>query len=166
MSRGPHWRAHENGSATGDDAGDDWGWRRKIRSNPGAHLFYRTVVGVVGLMVIVVGLILVPFPGPGWLVVLLGLGLWASEFEWARRLLRLARRVVDAWTKGLGLRPRWIKGLVLLVALAAVAGFSWLLLLISGVPDLLPDSVQEWLNRVPGLADWDRVDGRRLASTR
>ena len=81
---------------TGDDenitldaAEDDWEWRRKIRSNPHSHGIYRVVVGVVGLIIVVLGLIMVPFPGPGWLVVFLGLAIWASEFEWAQRVRRL-----------------------------------------------------------------------------
>ena len=47
-----------------DAADDDWEWRRKIRSNPHSHLIYRIVVGVVGLIIVVLGLIMVPFPGP------------------------------------------------------------------------------------------------------
>jgi len=63
-----------------DAGGHDWEWRRKIRSNPHSHLIYRIVVGVVGTAIFVLGLIMVPFPGPGWLVVLLGLAVLASEF--------------------------------------------------------------------------------------
>ena len=99
----------------------------------------------------VVGLIMVPFPGPGWLVVFIGLAVWASEFEWARRLLRLARGTLEAWTKWLIPQPWWMKGLVLLVTIAAVAAIFWLLLLISGVPGYFPDVVEQWLKKVPGL---------------
>ena len=70
------------------DANDDrWEWRRRIRSNPASHRAYRTVVAVLGLVVVVVGLIAVPAPGPGWLIVFIGVSIWASEFEWAQRLL-------------------------------------------------------------------------------
>lgn len=31
-------------------------------------------------------------PGPGWLVILLGLGLLAAEFVWAQRLMTRIRR--------------------------------------------------------------------------
>lgn len=33
-----------------------------------------------------VGIVMLVTPGPGWLVILLGLGLLAAEFVWARRL--------------------------------------------------------------------------------
>ena len=55
----------------------DFAWRAKIRANAQSYLIYRWVVFFVGLAIIVLGLILVPFPGPGWLIVILGLLIWA-----------------------------------------------------------------------------------------
>jgi uncharacterized protein (TIGR02611 family) len=136
---------------TPDPAGDDWPWRRKIRSNRHSHMIYRIVVGIVGLIIVVLGLIMVPLPGQGWLVVLLGLAVLASEFEWAHRLLQLVRRALRAWTGWLLAQPWWIKGLVLLFTAATAAAFFWLILLIGGVPGYFPDLVQQWLTKVPGL---------------
>jgi uncharacterized protein (TIGR02611 family) len=152
MSRQPPERGDDH-NVTLDAADDDWGWRRKIRSNAQSHLFYRIVVGVLGLVIVILGLILVPFPGPGWLIVFLGLAIWASEFEWAQRLLHLAKRTVNAWTEWLKPQPWWMKGLALLVCAAAVAAIFWLMFLISGVPGFFPDSVEEWIKSLPGLAD-------------
>jgi len=42
---------------------------------------------VVGFTLLLIGVVLLVGPGPGWLVILLGLGLLAAEFVWARRLL-------------------------------------------------------------------------------
>jgi len=137
--------------ADGQDSDPDWEWRRKIRANPHSHLIYRIIVGIVGLMIFVLGLILVPFPGPGWLVVLLGLAIWASEFEWAQRLLHRARRTLDAWTALLKPQPWWVKGLVGLLTAAVVATVLWLLVLVSGVPRYLPDVIEEWLKKLPGV---------------
>lgn len=81
-------------------------------------------------------------------MVFIGLRLWASEFEWAQRLLRLARGTLKAWTEWLIPQPWWVKGLVLLVTVAAV---FWLLILISGVLGYFPDIVEQWLKTVPGL---------------
>ena len=47
-----------------DAADDRWEWRRQIRANPASHRAYRTVVAVLGLVVVVIGLIAVPAPGP------------------------------------------------------------------------------------------------------
>jgi uncharacterized protein (TIGR02611 family) len=133
----------------GDD--DDWQWRRKVRSNPVTHRIYRIAVGVVGLVIVVGGLLMVPFPGPGWLVVFLGLGVWASEFEWAQRLLQRAKSALRAWSEWLRPQPWWVKGLALMVTAAVVAAIFWLLFLISDVPGFFPDTVEAWLKRVPGL---------------
>jgi len=54
-------------------------------------------VAVVGVVLIAVGAALLLLPGPGLLVIALGLGVLATEFAWPRRLLqqvasRLPRR--------------------------------------------------------------------------
>jgi uncharacterized protein (TIGR02611 family) len=150
MNWRPHWGRRDH-TVTLGAANDDWRWRAKIRSNRHSHLIYRVVVGILGLIIVVVGLIMVPFPGPGWLVVFIGLGVWASEFEWAKRLLHRARGTLKAWTQWLKPQPWWMKSLVLLVTIAAVAAIFWLLFLISGIPGYFPDLVERWLKKVPGL---------------
>jgi hypothetical protein len=40
---------------------------------------------------------------------------------------------------------------VLLLTIAAVVAIFWLLLLISAVPSYLPDLVQQWLKKAPGV---------------
>ena len=42
---------------------------------------------LMGFTLLLFGVLLLVGPGPGWLVILLGLGLLAAEFVWARRLL-------------------------------------------------------------------------------
>ena len=143
----------EDQDVTLDGADNNWEWRCKVRLHAHYLLIYRIVVGVVGLVIVVIGLIMVPLPGPGWLVVFMGLALWASEFVWAQRLLRRARRTLEGWNTWLMAQPWWVKGLTLLVTVAAVAAIFWLLFLIGGVPGYLPDSVEQWLKMVPGLAD-------------
>jgi uncharacterized protein (TIGR02611 family) len=150
MSHESGWGGDDH-NITLDAADDDWEWRRKIRANPHSHLIYRLVVGVVGLLIVILGLIMVPFPGPGWLVVFLGLAVWASEFEWAQSVLRFARAALAAWATWLKPQPWWVQGLTLLLTGVAVAAVFWLLFLLSGVPSYLPDGVEQWLKRVPGL---------------
>lgn len=74
--------------------------RRWLERHPGVLLGYRVVVGVVGGLVVVIGLILVPFPGPGWLTVFAGFALLGTEFAWAKRVARWVKRQLDrfwAW---------------------------------------------------------------------
>ena len=134
-----------------DDADHDWEWRRRVRADPRSRLILRIVVGVVGLIIVVIGLIMVPFPGPGWAVVFLGLVVWATEFVWAERLLQRARHTLEIWNVLLRPQPWWVKGLVLLATMASVAVIFWLLFLVSGVPGFFPDTVEQWLTKVPGL---------------
>ena len=154
MSRPPDGVDDEAGldaNATPDDADHDWEWRRRVRADPRSRLILRIVVGVVGLIIVVIGLIMVPFPGPGWAVVFLGLVVWATEFVWAERLLQRARHTLEMWNDLLRPQPWWVKGLVLLATMASVAVIFWLLFLVSGVPGFFPDTVEQWLTKVPGL---------------
>lgn len=83
-------------------------WRRLrttlalIRSNPTGRMALKTAVAIAGALVVALGIVLIPLPGPGWLLVIGGLGIWAVEFHWARRLLEFTRRHVQSWT-------RWVK---------------------------------------------------------
>lgn len=42
-------------------------------------------MALIGLPIIVLGIILIPLPGPGLLVSLLGLLILSLEFDWAKR---------------------------------------------------------------------------------
>jgi uncharacterized protein (TIGR02611 family) len=48
----------------------------------------RLIVTVVGFTVLLIGFTLLFLPGPAFLVIPLGLAILATEFVWARRLLR------------------------------------------------------------------------------
>jgi uncharacterized protein (TIGR02611 family) len=66
-------------------------WRDRLRERRRAEFVYRIVVGVIGLIVLGAGILAIPYPGPGWAIVFVGLGILATEFDWARRLLAYAR---------------------------------------------------------------------------
>lgn len=134
-----------------EDGDDDWAWRRRIRSNPHSYRIYRWVVGVVGTLVTLGGLVAVPAPGPGWLIVFVGVGILASEFEWAQRLLHWGRARLDDWNAWLAPKPWWFKGLVGLATLVLVLAVFYGLFLLSGVPGFFPDLIEERLTRLPGL---------------
>jgi uncharacterized protein (TIGR02611 family) len=72
--------------------------RRRIDRHPRLRTSYRLVVGIIGGSIAVLGLALVPLPGPGWLVVFLGLAVLGTEFAWARRsAARLKRLLARFW---------------------------------------------------------------------
>jgi uncharacterized protein (TIGR02611 family) len=47
---------------------------------------------VTGFTLLFAGVVMLVTPGPGWLVIFLGLGLLAAEFVWARRLMERIKR--------------------------------------------------------------------------
>lgn len=134
-----------------DEHDDDWAWRRRLRSHATTHRLYRGAVAVVGAVIVVVGLIAVPAPGPGWLIVFVGLTVWASEFEWAQRLLRWGRERLRSWNDWLRLQPWWVGGSVGLATAAVVGGVSWGYLAWRGAPGWFPDRVESWLQVLPGV---------------
>jgi uncharacterized protein (TIGR02611 family) len=70
-----------------------------IDAHPRLNRVYRFGVGTVGGVLALGGLILVPLPGPGWLVVFLGLAVLGTEFHWARRAADWLKRTLDRfWT--------------------------------------------------------------------
>ena len=142
------------GVSQGDSAAEpdeDWEWRRRIRANPHTYRIYRWVVGIVGTIVTVGGLVLVPAPGPGWVIVFIGIAILASEFERAQRLLAWGKARLKDWNDWLAPKPLWFKGLVGLVTLALVLLIFYGLFLLSGLPGFIPDFAEERIRQLPGL---------------
>jgi len=54
-------------------------------------LVRRSIVTIVGLLVVVGGIALMVLPGPGILLVVVGLAVLATEYAWARDLLGAAK---------------------------------------------------------------------------
>lgn len=113
------------------------GFRDGFRHRPVVNRCWRWGVGTLGTLVVIIGIILIPYPGPGWLVVFTGLAVLASEFEGARRVLTFARRHYDrwnAWQKG----QHWVVRLALLAATGAVVLVTlWLLDVLGLTADFL-----------------------------
>lgn len=133
------------------EAAHDWAWRSRIRANPALYATYRVFVFVAGLAVVALGIVLVPLPGPGWVIVFLGLAIWGSEFRTAQRVLRFVRDKVRAWTNWTAGQSLWVKGLVALGTLAFVLAVVWVMLWVSGVPAFLPNRLETWIKTHLGL---------------
>jgi uncharacterized protein (TIGR02611 family) len=104
--------------------------RSWVYARPGGAHVWRFGIALSGLVVVIVGIVLLAAPGPGWLIIFVGLGIWATEFAWAKSLLRFVRRTVDSWTAWLRRQPRWLAvlmGALGFVILAAVAVGAWVL---------------------------------------
>jgi len=55
------------------------------------HMFKRFAVTIVGVALLVLGAAMMVLPGPGILVIVAGLALLATEYVWARRMLKTAQ---------------------------------------------------------------------------
>ncbi len=76
--------------------------RSRVASRRGGEHVWRAGIAVVGLVVIIVGVVLLVLPGPGWVIIFVGLGIWATEFAWAGSLMKSLRRLLrkgTAWLK-------------------------------------------------------------------
>jgi uncharacterized protein (TIGR02611 family) len=76
------------------------------RSRP-LHLSWQVGVFIAGLAVVGAGIVMLPLPGPGWLVIFGGMAIWATEFVWAQLVLRWTKRkVTEAAQRALDPRVR------------------------------------------------------------
>jgi uncharacterized protein (TIGR02611 family) len=115
------------GAVPPDQAPARSAFRARLDANPTLRLLYKVGVAVVGGLVLAAGVLMIPYPGPGWVVVFAGLAILATEFSWAKRLLTYARGYYDAWTAWLG-RQSWpVKILVLAATGLIVLLTLWLL---------------------------------------
>jgi uncharacterized protein (TIGR02611 family) len=60
----------------------------------------RVIVSVIGATVILIGIALLVLPGPAFIVIPVGLAILATEYAWARRWLRKARRIASNVVSG------------------------------------------------------------------
>lgn len=129
-----------------DATDDDWAWRRAIRANPVTAKIYRAAVFCVGAVLVAGGLALVPLPGPGWLVVFLGVAVWASEFERAQQLKDWGIDRLQRWNGWVKRQPLIVQGILALLTALFVLAVVYAVMRLSGVPAFLPDGIERFLH--------------------
>ena len=87
----------------------------------------KVIIGIAGGAVLLVGIVTIPYPGPGWLTVFAGLAILATEFHWAKRVLIFARGKYDAWQNWLKGQSKVIRALFWCLTAAVVVVTLWLL---------------------------------------
>ena len=71
------------------------------------HQVRKPLIFILGFSIIGVGIILLPLPGPGWLIIFAGFAILATEFEFAERLKvkvvktlkQVVHKLLDFWKK-------------------------------------------------------------------
>lgn len=87
----------------------------------------RIAVGVAGGIVLIVGIIAIPYPGPGWLIVFAGLAILATEFTWAQRVLDVAKSKYDQWQVWVKRQSTVVKAMIWTLTAVVVVVTIWLL---------------------------------------
>lgn len=82
--------------------------------------------GLAGGTVLIAGIIAIPYPGPGWLIVFAGLAILSREFHWAGRVLHYARGKYDRWNVWIKRQNVFIKSLTFIATCLVVIITIWL----------------------------------------
>ena len=86
------------------------------------HHLVRVAAATGGFLIVLLGIVLIPLPGPGLLVVAVGLAVLALEFAWAEHLLeKTVDRLSEAGEKVKRAGPVQQAAVALLGVLAAAA---------------------------------------------
>ena len=102
--------------------------RARVRALPGGRLLWRVGITIVGVAIVAIGIVLLPLPGPGWVIIFAGLGVLSTEYAWAAALLAWVRRWFGRWTRWVerrGLAARIALAVLGLVLLAAILYGVW-----------------------------------------
>lgn len=119
--------------------------RGRIRRNRTLELTWRVVVFVVGALLVLAGLVMFVAPGPGWLTVILGLAVLATEFAWAHRILHWTRRKAEqASAKALDPRVRRRNLLIAAGVLVVLVAAGWWWVATFGLPSPVLSTV-DWV---------------------
>ena len=116
------------------------GWRDRVRSKPGVAQVYRVGVFLAGLLFVALGVALAVLPGPLTIPpVLLGLWIWSTEFEWARRFfVSFKQKARDAWAHA---RQHPVSSALITVGGLAAAGAAFWAVGHYGLVDRLKDAL-------------------------
>lgn len=96
--------------------------RTWIKKTQAGRFFWRAIIGIIGGAVTALGAIALVGPGPGLLIVIAGLGILATEFAWASRVMARTRTYAQEAADKVGI-PKWVQ-------LALVAGAALLSIVI------------------------------------
>ena len=73
-------------------------WLSRVRNATGLNILpapvRKLIVAVIGLTILLIGVAMTVLPGPAFIVIPIGLGVLATEFAWARRVIRRTRVMI------------------------------------------------------------------------
>ena len=99
------------------------GYREETREEARRGVVTRLLRMTSGSLVTIIGLIMMPLPGPGLLIVAVGLGILSRDVAWADRLLQIVRKRLPSDSDGR--LPRSSIVTMTVLAFAGVAFSIW-----------------------------------------
>ncbi len=84
-------------------------------------------ITIGGGTLLVIGILAIPYPGPGWLIVFAALGILAQEYPWAKRLLRFARSKYDDWNEWVKRQGWFVRSVTLIATVVLVVLTLWII---------------------------------------
>ena len=79
---------------------------KRIIQMKGLPWLRKAIVAVVGTTVVLLGVVMVVTPGPALVVIPLGLAILATEFVWAKRLLKWSQEMVKKKLEKVGMKAK------------------------------------------------------------
>ena len=76
------------------------GYREETRAEARRGVVTRLLRMTSGSLVTIIGVIMMPLPGPGLLIVAVGLGILSRDVAWADRLLQIVRKRLPSDSDG------------------------------------------------------------------
>ena len=112
---------------------DDKKWTKYYRSRPMEYpeIFISSptkkfLAGMIGGFVLVAGVVMIPYPGPGWVVFFIGLTILAREFQWAKDLHAKLHGFYLEWRLWIARQKPWTQALFWLLTFAITTLTIWL----------------------------------------
>ena len=102
----------------------DTGEREETVEEAKTNALVRVARMTLGFIVLIIGIMAIPLPGPGWLIVAAGLTILAKDVAWADRLLRYVRKRVPGIPED-GKVPRSSLLTMAVITLAAASASLW-----------------------------------------
>lgn len=99
------------------------GFREETREAARRGVVTRLLRMTAGTLVTILGVIMMPLPGPGLLIVAIGLGILSRDVAWADRLLRIVRKRLPSDSDGR--LPRSSIVTMVVMALAGITFSVW-----------------------------------------
>lgn len=105
----------------------------------------RILVAIIGGSVLLLGVVTIPYPGPGWLIVISGLAILSTEFAWAQRWLNFVKVRYEAWKTWVRRQSKYVQLLFFLFTSIVVILTIYLLNGYGFLNDLLKLNL-DWLD--------------------